>query len=332
MINSLDKCAIIGYGSWATAIVKILTENKIHVNWHILNPDVKQSVETEARNCKYLRDVDLDTNYIQVFEDINQVVENTQAVVLAMPSAYVKKVMEPLTISLADKFVISAVKGIVPDDYIPITDYVMSHYGVPENQIAIITGPSHAEEVGLGRWSYLTAVSRNVEARAKMVEMFSRPYIRVMESDDIEGVEYAAIMKNIYAIAVGLANGLGYGDNFVAVLISNCAAEMSRMFESFGGASHDVLASACLGDLLVTCYSTYSRNRRFGLLIGRGCTVRSAMNEMTMVAEGYFAAKCIRHTSAQRNVEMPIADMVYEVLYNGASARRRMRDLTTKLK
>lgn len=332
MINSHDKCAIIGYGSWATAIVKILTENKINVYWHILNPDVKQSVETEGRNCKYLRDVDLEASYIEVSEDINYVVENAGTVILAMPSAFVKKVMDPLTVSLEDKFVISAVKGIVPDDYIPITDYVMQHYNVPENQIAIITGPSHAEEVGLSRWSYLTAVSRNVEARAEMVEMFSRPYIRVMESDDIEGVEYAAIMKNIYAIAVGLANGLGYGDNFVAVLIANCAAEMSRMFESFGGVSHNVLASACLGDLLVTCYSTYSRNRRFGLLIGRGCTVRSAMNEMTMIAEGYYAAKCIRHTSAQRNVEMPIADMVYEVLYNGVSARRRMRDLTTKLK
>ena len=331
MINSQDKCAIIGYGSWATAIVKILTENGIHVNWHILNPDVQQSVETEGRNCKYLRDVDLDASIIEVSDDINKVVEDVKVVILAMPSAFVKKVMEPLTVSLSDKFVISAVKGIVPDDYIPITDYVISHYQVPENHVAIITGPSHAEEVGLSRWSYLTAVCRNVEARKIMVEMFSRPYIRVMESDDIEGVEYAAIMKNIYAIAVGMANGLGYGDNFVAVLIANCAAEMSRMFESFGGASHNVLASACLGDLLVTCYSTYSRNRRFGLLIGRGCTVRSAMNEMTMIAEGYYAAKCIRHTSAQRNVEMPIADMVYEVLYHGASARRAMRELTTKL-
>jgi glycerol-3-phosphate dehydrogenase (NAD(P)+) len=332
MISLQDKCAVIGYGSWATAIVKILTENGIRVGWHILNPDVKQSVETEGRNCKYLRDVDLDVSFIEASDDINAVVEDAKVVVLAMPSAFIKKVMEPLAVSLGDKFVISAVKGIVPDDYIPITDYVISHYAVPENQVAIITGPSHAEEVGLGRWSYLTAVSRNVEVRAKMVEMFSRPYIRVMESDDIEGVEYAAIMKNIYAIAVGIANGLGYGDNFIAVLIANCAAEMSRMFESFGGASHNALASACLGDLLVTCYSTYSRNRRFGLLIGRGCTVRSAMNEMTMVAEGYYAAKCIRHTAAQRNVEMPIADMVYEVLYNGASARRQLRDLTTKLK
>ena len=332
MISLQDKCAVIGYGSWATAIVKILTENGIRVGWHILNPDVKQSVETEGRNCKYLRDVDLDVSFIEVSNDINAVVEDAKVVVLAMPSAFIKKVMEPLTMSLSDKLVISAVKGIVPDDYIPITEYVVSHFGVPENQVAIITGPSHAEEVGLSRLSYLTAVSRNEEARAKIVNMFSRPYIRVMESQDIEGVEYVAIMKNIYAIAVGMANGLGYGDNFIAVLIANCAAEMGRLFESFGGASRNALVSACLGDLLVTCYSTYSRNRRFGLLIGRGCTVRSAMNEMTMVAEGYYATKCMRHTAAQRNVEMPIADMVYEVLYNGASARRQMRDLTTKLK
>ena len=331
MINSQDKCAVIGYGSWATALVKILTENKIYVNWHILNQDVLQSVNTEAHNCKYLPDVELDTTYITTSDDINQMVEDAKVVIFAMPSAFVKKFLEPLSVSLEEKFVISAVKGIVPDDYIPITEYIMAQYGVPENQVAIITGPSHAEEVGLSRWSYLTAVSRNVEARAMMVEMFSRPYIRVMESEDVEGVEYAAIMKNIYAIAVGLANGLGYGDNFVAVLIANSAAEISRMFESFGGSTHNALASACLGDLLVTCYSTYSRNRRLGLMIGRGCTVRSAMNEMTMVAEGYYAAKCIRHTAAQRQVSMPIADMVYEVLYHGASARRAMRELTTKL-
>jgi glycerol-3-phosphate dehydrogenase (NAD(P)+) len=161
--------------------------------------------------------------------------------------------------------------------------------------------------------------------------MFSRPYIRVSTSEDVEGVEYGAIMKNIYAIAVGMASGLGYGDNFIAVLIANCAAEMNRFFEACSGGKHNTFASACLGDLLVTCYSTYSRNRRFGLLIGRGCTVRSAMNEMTMVAEGYFATKCIRHTKARQGVEMPIADMVYEVLYNGASARRTMTALTKKL-
>lgn len=331
MQNTLNKCAVIGYGSWATAIVKILTENGIHIAWHILNPDVLQSVQSEARNCKYLRDVDLDSSYIECSDDINKVVEQAEVVILAMPSAFIKKVMEPLTISLKDKIVISAVKGIVPDDYIPITEYVINHYGVAEQQVAIITGPSHAEEVGMGRLSYLTAVGSSSEVRALMVDMFSRPYIRVSESVEMEGVEYAAIMKNIYAIAVGLANGLGYGDNFISVLIANCAAEMSRMFVACGGHSHKMLASACLGDLLVTCYSTYSRNRRFGLLIGRGCTVKSAMNEMTMIAEGYYATKCMRHTAIDRNIDMPIANMVYEVLYNGASARRKMRELTAKL-
>lgn len=183
----------------------------------------------------------------------------------------------------------------------------------------------------MGRLSYLTAVCRDGTTRRSIGAMFERPYIRVSCSDDIYGVEYAAIMKNIYALAVGLAVGLGYGDNFVAVLISNCAAEMSRFLSVYCRGERSVYASAYLGDLLVTCYSTYSRNRRLGLLIGRGCTVRSAMNEMTMVAEGYYAAECIRHTSTSHEVELPIADMVYEVLYRGASARRAMRDLTAKL-
>lgn len=324
-------CAVVGYGSWATAIVKILTENQYRVNWHILNEDVLESVVSDGRNCKYLRDVDLDMSLVNPSSDINEVVATAQNVVLAMPSAFAKKVLEPLEVSLEGKLVISAVKGIVPDEYLPLTDYVMVRYGVLQSDIALITGPSHAEEVGLHRLSYLTAVCRNAQHRKQMIEMFSRPYIMVSESEELEGVEYASIMKNIYAIAVGMAVGLGYGDNFVAVLISNCAAEMSRFFASFGSAKHRVLASASLGDLLVTCYSNYSRNRRFGLLIGRGCTVKSAMNEMTMVAEGYYAAKCIRHTSVDKELKLPIADMVYNVLYNNASARRAMRELTKNL-
>lgn len=331
MTKREDICAVIGYGSWATAIVKILTENGLRVNWHVLNEDVAESVRCDGRNCKYLRDVDLETSLINVMSDINEVVSQAQSVILAMPSAFAKKVLEPLNVSLEDKIVISAVKGIVPDEYLPLTDYMTMRYGVPQSRISLITGPSHAEEVGLHRLSYLTAVCRDKDVRRRVVEMFSRPYIVVSESEELDGVEYASIMKNIYAIAVGMAVGLGYGDNFVAVLISNCAAEMSRFFASFGSAKHRVLASASLGDLLVTCYSNYSRNRRFGLLIGRGCTVKSAMNEMTMVAEGYYAAKCIRYTSLDKQLELPIADMVYNVLYNNASARRAMRELSKRL-
>ncbi|MBO5217112.1 MAG: NAD(P)H-dependent glycerol-3-phosphate dehydrogenase [Alistipes sp.] len=331
MIGTEEKCAVIGYGSWATAIVKILTENGIHINWHILNDDILASVESEGRNCKYLREVDLDNTLIKVSRDINEVVRDTTSVVLAMPSAFMKDVLKPLIEPLHDKLVISAVKGIIPEQYITITEYITSQYAVDEQHIALITGPSHAEEVGMGRLSYLTAVSKDTEIQQTIINMFSRPYIRVSTSEDVEGVEYGAIMKNIYAIAVGMASGLGYGDNFLAVLIANCAAEMNRFFGVCSENKHNTFASACLGDLLVTCYSTYSRNRRFGLLIGRGCTVRSAMNEMTMVAEGYYATKCLRHTKARKDADMPIADMVYEVLYNGASARRTMAALTKKL-
>lgn len=331
MVDNGRKCAVIGYGSWATAIVKILTENGVRVGWHILNADVLASVAGEGRNCKYLRDAELDGSLIEAEPDVNRVVADAGTVVLAMPSAFLKNVLEPLTEPLADKAVVSAVKGIVPGDYMSVVEYVASRYGVPESRLGVVTGPSHAEEVGMGRLSYLTAVCRDEATRLSIGAMFERPYIRVSYSDDIYGVEYAAIMKNIYALAVGLAVGLGYGDNFVAVLISNCAAEMSRFLKAHCRGDRDIYASAYLGDLLVTCYSTYSRNRRLGLLIGRGCTVRSAMNEMTMVAEGYYAAECIRHTSERHEVELPIADMVYEVLYHDASARRLMRALTEKL-
>ena len=197
--------------------------------------------------------------------------------------------------------------------------------------MALVTGPSHAEEVGMGRLSYLTVVGTDPTLREQVAHMFERPYIRISHSEDIFGVEYAAIMKNIYALAVGMAVGLGYGDNFIAVLIANCAAEMERFLAAHAPQQRNICASAYLGDLLVTSYSTYSRNRRLGLLIGRGCTVRSAMNEMTMVAEGYYAAECIRHIASHSATELPIADTVYEILYRNASARRKMRELTHKL-
>lgn len=331
MEKSQSKCAVIGYGSWATAIVKIFAENGVRVAWHILNPEVLASVREEGRNCKYLRDVDLDTSRMELSDDINTVVRDADTVVMAMPSAFTKAFLEPLTTPLADKTVISAVKGIVPGEYLSVAGYLIRRYGIPEHQMALVTGPSHAEEVGMGRLSYLTVVGTDPTLREQVAHMFERPYIRISHSEDIFGVEYAAIMKNIYALAVGMAVGLGYGDNFIAVLIANCAAEMERFLAAYAPQRRNICASAYLGDLLVTSYSTYSRNRRLGLLIGRGCTVRSAMNEMTMVAEGYYAAECIRHIASHSATELPIADTVYEILYRNASARRKMRELTHKL-
>lgn len=325
------KCAVIGYGSWATAIVKVLSERGIEVRWYIRNPDVLESLRTTGRNCKYLRDVKFDISRLVLSDDINATVAEADTVVLAVPSAFLKVFLQPLEVPLRDKFVISAVKGIIPDEYQTVIDYVTQRYGLNEERTGIITGPSHAEEVGREGLSYLTAVCPDERRAHEFGAMFATDYIRLSYSTDMHGVEYAAIVKNIYAIAVGFAVGLGYGDNFLAVLISNCAMEMSNFLNHCFPGERNTRSSAYLGDLLVTCYSTYSRNRRLGLLIGHGCSVKSALNEMTMIAEGYYAADCIRHTRLGSHVSTPIADTVYEVLYHGASVREKMKELTSKL-
>ena len=329
--NDSCRCAVIGHGSWATAIVKILSEQGCTVHWYVRNPDVLASLRRQGRNSKYLRDVKFDRTRLVLCDDINQAVEAVPTVVVAVPSAFLKEFLRPLTASLRDKFVISAVKGIIPDEYVTVTDYLTQHYALEPQQTGLITGPSHAEEVARENLSYLTAVCRDIDTAQKFGAMFNADYIRLEYSTDMEGVEYAAILKNIYAIAVGLAVGLGYGDNFLAVLIANCATEMRRFLDGCFPAERNTQSSPYLGDLLVTCYSTYSRNRRLGLLIGHGCTVKSALNEMTMVAEGYYAANCIRLTPAAHTVDTPIADAVYDVLYNGASAADTIAALTAKL-
>ena len=330
-IGKEARCAVIGYGSWATAIVGLLAANEARVGWYVRNPEVLEGLLAEGRNPRYLSDVEFDRRRIAPSDDLDEVVREADIVILATPSAYLKTFLEPLTVSLQDKFVVSAIKGIVPGDYKTIVEYVHDRYDLSYKQIGIITGPSHAEEVSRGKLSYLTVVCTDPENAQMLGEKFATDYIHLSYSTDLYGIEYAAILKNIYALAVGLAVGLGYGDNFLAVLIANSAGEMTRFLEESYPDERDTQVSADLGDLLVPCYSVYSRNRRLGLLIGHGCTVKSALNEMTMVAEGYFAADCIRHINARHKIEMPIAEMVYNVLYQGASARKCMKELTSKL-
>lgn len=327
------KCAVLGYGSWATAIVKTLTTNNHHVDWLVLNEEIRSSLERRGRNSKYLPWCDIERSLITPSDDINAVVRDADVVFLAMPSAFFKKFMEPLTESLADKIVVSAVKGIIPGDYLTIVEHVNRYYNVPMQNMCVVTGPSHAEEVGQCRLSYLTVASESTQTAEVVELLLANDYFRCSTSHDVLGVEGAAIMKNVYALAVGIAVGLRYGDNFQAVLIAGCAAEMNRFLnEAVPIESRDINAAAYMGDLLVTCYSPLSRNRRLGTLLGKGCSVKSALNEMTMVAEGYYAAECIRRSSMRRNIDMPIADMVWEVLYNNASARDAMLALTKILK
>lgn len=330
-LDSSARCAVIGYGTWATALVDVLTKNEERVGWYVRNPEVLESILSEGRNQRYLCDLELDTSRIAPSNDLNKVVAEADILVMAMPSAFIKTFLEPLTVSLKDKFIISAVKGIVPGDYKTVVEYLHDHYDLSYKQIGLITGPTHAEEVARERLSYLTVVCTDPDNAQLIGQKLATKYIHLTYSQDLYGTEYAAILKNIYALAAGMAIGLGYGDNFLAVLISNCAAEMTRFLQESYPYERDTQASAYLGDLLVTSYSIHSRNRRLGLMIGHGCSVKTALNEMTMVAEGYYAADCIRHINFRHKVEMPIADMVYSVLYEKSSARKSMKALAQKM-
>lgn len=321
------KCGVIGYGSWATALVHTLQVNKIKVWWHVRNEEVLESMQTEGRNAKYLSDIEFDCNLVTATPDINEVLKNCELVLIATPSAFLKKVISEAS-SLDGKFILSATKGIIPEDYTTITEFFNHTYGIPYDRLGLISGPSHAEEVSRNKLSYLTVACKDVENANIIGKMFGSNAIRIRHSEDIYGIEYSAILKNIYALAAGIAAGLGYGDNFIAVLAAACAREMTRFINDSYPFERDTMDPAYMGDLLVTSYSNFSRNRRLGQLIGHGCTVKSALNEMTMVAEGYYAADCIRHINERHHIPMPIADMVYDVLYRKASPRKRMKELT----
>ncbi len=331
LIEKESRCAVIGHGSWATGLVKILTDNGARVGWYVRNAEVLESLRDEGRNPRYLSDVEFDTSRLDLSDDINRVVGEADVVILAAPSAFLKVFLEGLTVPLTDKFVISAIKGIVPGNYLTIAEYLNKQYGLPFGRIGVIGGPSHAEEVALERLSYLTIACKNLDNARVMSTKLAAKYIRVSISNDIYGVEYAAILKNIYALSVGIAVGLGYGDNFMAVLISNGAREMDNFLAQSYPFERDTNTSAFLGDLLVTAYSPFSRNRRFGMMIGKGLHVKVAQMELGGVAEGYYATETIRHINAKYNIDMPIAQAVYDILYAGASPSKTMRNLTNKL-
>lgn len=330
IISDNKRCGVIGYGSWATALVHTLERNKIEVWWHIRNEEVLESMQTEGYNAKYLSDIEFDTTLITASSDINEVVRNCEVILIAAPSAFLVKILEDLTESLENKFILSATKGIVNEEY-TITEFFKNTYDIHYGNLGLISGPSHAEEVSRDKLSYLTVACKSEENAQIIGDMFKSKDLKISYSQDIYGIEYAAILKNIYALAGGLAAGLGYGDNFRAVLAAASAREITKFVNESFPFERDTMNSAYLGDLLVTSYSSFSRNRRLGQLIGHGHTVKSALNEMTMVAEGYYAAACIKKINEKHEISMPIADMVYDILYRRMSARKRMKELTAML-
>ena len=327
------KFAVIGGGSWATAIVKMLSQNVSEVGWYMRNDAAIAHIKEEYHNPNYLSAVEFDTDQLILSSNMDEIVSLADCIVFAIPSAFLETELQKLTVSLKDKVVFSAIKGIVPETGLIVGEHFHEEYGVPFENIGVITGPCHAEEVALERLSYLTIACADQDKAKMLSKHLSGKYINCKISDDIVGTEYAAMLKNIYAIAAGIAHGLGYGDNFQSVLMSNAIREMKRFIKKVHKMKRNINNSAYLGDLLVTGYSVFSRNRMFGNMIGKGYTVKSAQMEMSMVAEGYYATKSA-HLLNQKNprkTRTPIIDAVYAVLYENKNPKKVFKKLTDKL-
>lgn len=324
---------IVGSGSWATAMAMVLTSNGNSVTWYIDRPEIFRHLRRYHHNPHYLTSLMFDPNLITAVDDINDAVRSSDIIILVTPAAFLRAELEGLDDEAFEgKTVCTGIKGIVPDYNSVVGEYIHTRYYVPYDDIVIITGPSHAEEVAMEKLTYLTIASPGREKAEKVAALFSNRWIMTIISSDIFGTEYAAVMKNIYAIAAGIAHGMGYGDNFIAVLLANSAGEMRRFVEAISPDNRDITDSPYLGDLLVTGYSQFSRNRALGHMIGKGYSVRNALMEMTQVAEGYYASKCINEVKDRVGVDIPIASMVYRVLYQNNSPAQEMRSLSKKLK
>ena len=326
-----QKIAVIGGGSWATAIVKMLSENLESIGWYMRNKQAIAHIKANDHNPKYLSSADLDANILDLSNDINYIVEKYDILIFAIPSAFLTSELKKLTASLDRKILFSAIKGIVPETGLIIGEHFNQKYNIPLENIGVITGPCHAEEVAMERLSYLTIACIDEEKANKMAHSLESWYIKVKTSDDIIGTEYAAMLKNIYAVAAGIAHGLGFGDNFQSVLMSNAIREMKRFIKKVHKMKRNINNSAYLGDLLVTGYSTFSRNRMFGNMIGKGYTVRSAQHEMSMIAEGYYATKSAYQIKEENGAKTPIINTVFEILYNHKNPKKEFLKLTDKL-
>ncbi len=326
------RFGVLGSGSWATALVKILSENLTQVNWYVRNPDSLHHLEQFGHNPKYLQSVSFPKEKLNLFGELDRFIEQTDILIVAVPAAFLHETLGTVDPTcFKDKSVISAIKGIIPEFHAIPARYFHKTFQIPYEQLGIVCGPCHAEEIALERLSYLTVGSENAALSNPVAIALRCRYVEVSENDDLFGAELSAILKNIYAIASGMFAGLGYGDNFQAVLVSNALQEMKRFIDVVHPIHRDVNSSAYLGDLLVTAYSKFSRNRTFGFMLGQGYTLQSAKLELTMVAEGYYAARSLMEINQKFQVEMPILSAVYSVLYEGANCQRKMKELTSKL-
>lgn len=327
------KVAVLGGGSWATAIVKMLCENKVDVSWWMRDAESVHFINKFHHNPRYIPSAQLKLKRGAVSTDLTKVIHAADYVVMAVPAAFLKEALQSLdSRHLEGKVVVSAIKGLIPDENLLIANFFFKYFNILEQNFLVISGPCHAEEVAQEKLSYLTIAGHDGTKAKHFASLLRSRYMFTSTTDDIYGTEYSAVMKNIYAIAGGLAHGLGYGDNFMAVLISNAIIELKLFLREVYPVRRDIKGSAYLGDLLVTAYSQFSRNRTFGNMIGKGYSVKSAQFEMNMVAEGYYAARSVHNIVKKLKCELPIAETVYRILYEGGHARQEFERLSQKLR
>ncbi len=330
--KSCGKVAIMGGGSWATAIAKIVLNHEESINWYMRRDDRIEEFKRLGHNPAYLTSLPFDVSRINFSSDINEIVKKSDTLIFVTPSPYLKNHLNKLKTSLKNKLVVTAIKGIVSEYNLTVSKFFERVYNVPEDQIATIGGPSHAEEVALDRLCYLTVGCRSEENASVVADLLTSRNVKTSTSTDIEGIEFASVLKNVYAIAAGICHGLKYGDNFQAVLVCNAIQESERFLQTIEKADRRIVGSAYLGDLLVTMYSNFSRNRVFGTMIGQGYSVKTAQLEMEMIAEGYYGTKCMKDINKSLHVNMPILDAVYNILYERISPSIEIKILSESLR
>lgn len=322
---------VLGAGSWGTALVKMLSENCDKIFWFSRNDiQIKEIIKTK-KNPKYLKDLEIDTNKISISSDLNFIIDNSDILIIAIPSPYIEKSLNEHKTALANKIIFSGSKGVIPESHLVITEHLHKEYNIPFKNLGILSGPTHAEEIAKGKLSYLTVGSSNDEISKYLSKKLFSPYVHTSLSNDVIGIEYAATLKNIYSILVGISFGLGYGDNFISVLISHCTKEMINFIKSIDNVKREFSHSAYIGDLLVTTYSKHSRNRTFGEMIGEGLPVKKAISKMSMIVEGYYATKNAYEISKSKNMNFEIIKVVHEILYNNKNAELELKLLAEKL-
>ena len=322
---------VLGAGSWGTALVKMLSENCDKIFWYSRNDiQIKEIIKTK-KNPKYLKDLEIDTDKMSISSDLNFIIDNSDILIIAIPSPYIEKSLNEHKTALANKIIFSGSKGVIPESHLVITEHLHKEYNISFKNLGILSGPTHAEEIAKGKLSYLTVGSSNDEISKYLSKKLFSPYVHTSISNDVIGIEYAATLKNIYSILVGISFGLGYGDNFISVLISHCTKEMINFIKSIDNIKREFSHSVYIGDLLVTTYSKHSRNRTFGEMIGEGLPVKKAISKMSMIVEGYYATKNAYEISKSKNMNFEIIKVVHEILYNNKNAELELKILAEKL-